>query len=88
VQLKLSELVLAMKGAENKFAAIEDLTDEELEELHNQCRSRAEMTLDQLESRRGDKPKGDGNSAKPRAAANQARSPKKVSKVASARAKA
>jgi len=26
----LSELVLAMKGAENSFAAIEDLTDEEL----------------------------------------------------------
>ena len=34
IQLKLSELVLAMKGAQNKFAAIEDLTDEELEELH------------------------------------------------------
>ena len=41
VQLKLSELVLAMKGAENKFAAIEDLSDEELEELHNECRARA-----------------------------------------------
>ena len=30
VQLKLSELVLAMKGAQNKFAAIEDLSDEEM----------------------------------------------------------
>ncbi len=48
VQLKLSELVLAMKGAENRFAAIEDLSDEELEELHNECRARAEMTLDHL----------------------------------------
>ncbi|HET9165418.1 MAG TPA: low affinity iron permease family protein, partial [Candidatus Angelobacter sp.] len=34
IQLKLSELVLAMKGAKNKFAALEDLTDEELEDLH------------------------------------------------------
>lgn len=52
VQLKLSELVLAMKGAENKFAAIEDLSDEELEELHNQCRQRAESTLHHIATRR------------------------------------
>ena len=51
IQLKLSELVLAMKGAENKFAAIEDLTDEELEKLHDDCRQRAEMTLTHLEKR-------------------------------------
>lgn len=56
VQLKLSELVLAMKGAKNSYAAIEDLTDEELEELHNDCRTRAEMTEQHLEVRRaGDK---------------------------------
>ena len=53
VQLKLSELVLAMKGAENRFAAIEDLTDEELEELHEECRARAETTFHHLEQRRG-----------------------------------
>jgi low affinity Fe/Cu permease len=53
MQLKLSELVLALKGAENRFAAIEDLSDEELEELHNECRARAEQTLDHLEGRRG-----------------------------------
>jgi len=52
VQLKLSELVLAMEGAENKFAAIEDLSDKELEELHNECRNRAEMTLRHIEQRR------------------------------------
>ena len=45
IQLKLSELVLAMKGAKNKFAAIEDLSDEELAKLHDECRARAEMTL-------------------------------------------
>lgn len=53
IQLKLSELVLAMKGAENRYAAIEDLTDEELQELHDDCRTRAEMTEQQLEARRG-----------------------------------
>ena len=52
VQLKLSELVLAMKGAKNSYAAIEDLTDEELEELHNDCRTRAEMTEQHLQVRR------------------------------------
>jgi low affinity Fe/Cu permease len=51
IQLKLSELVLAMKGAENKFAAIEDLSDEELEQLHNDCRARAEMTRHHIEGR-------------------------------------
>jgi low affinity Fe/Cu permease len=56
IQLKLSELVLAMKGAENKFAAIEDLSDEELEELHNDCRARAEMTRQHIEDR-GREPK-------------------------------
>src|SRR6185312_11972131 len=54
VQLKLSELVLAMKGAENRFAAIEDLTDDELQELHDECKRRAEHTLDHIERRRGD----------------------------------
>ena len=52
LQLKLSELVLAMKGAENKFAAIEDMSDEELEALHQECRARAEMTGERLERRR------------------------------------
>ena len=55
VQLKLSELVLAMKGAENKFASIEDMSDEELEQLHNECRDRAQMTLDHLEARQDKK---------------------------------
>ena len=51
IQLKLSELVLAMKGAKNKFAALEDLTDDELEDLHEECRARAEMTAGHLEGR-------------------------------------
>jgi low affinity Fe/Cu permease len=52
MQLKLSELVLAMKGAKNSIAAVEDLTDEELEALHQECRARAEMTEEHLEHRR------------------------------------
>jgi len=56
IQLKLSELVLAMKGAENKFAAIEDLTDEELEQLHNDCRARADMTRQHIEGRKSGSP--------------------------------
>ena len=51
MQLKLSELVLAMKGAENKFAAIEDLTDDELKELQEDSRKRAEMACRHLEDR-------------------------------------
>ena len=53
MQLKLSELVLAMHGAKNKFAAVEDLSDAELEELHQECRSRAEATFTQIEQHRG-----------------------------------
>ncbi len=52
VQLKLSELVLAMQGAENRFAALEDLTDEELHQLHEECRHRVEMTLSHIENRK------------------------------------
>ena len=66
IQLKLSELVLAMKGAQNKFAAIEDLNDEELAELHEECRARVELTARHLDSR------GAAGRRKPRAAAHRA----------------
>ena len=52
VQARLGQQLRAMKGAENKFAAIEDLTDEELEKLHEECRERAQVTLDHLEGRK------------------------------------
>jgi low affinity Fe/Cu permease len=52
MQLKLSELVLAMKGAENKFASIEDLSDDELKKLHDECRARTELTTAHIEKRR------------------------------------
>jgi low affinity Fe/Cu permease len=86
VQLKLSELVLAMKGAEDKFASIEDLTDEELEELHDQCRTRAETTLTHMQSRRGKNAGGNDadagqNNPKPRAVAHRAKTQKKTSRT-------
>ena len=64
VQLKLSELVLAMKGAENKFAALEDLNDEELEKLHEECRQRAELTDEQLQKRQSSGTKNGGARAR------------------------
>ena len=71
IQLKLSELVLAMKGAENKFAAIEDLSDEELQELHEECRARAETTLRHIEGRKT----RSQNNRRPRSAANSTKTP-------------
>lgn len=41
VQVKLSELIIKMHGARNDFAQIEDLTDKELEALHDIIRERA-----------------------------------------------
>lgn len=41
VQVKLSELIIKMQGARNDFAQVEDLTDKELEELHDIIRQRA-----------------------------------------------
>jgi low affinity Fe/Cu permease len=87
VQLKLSELVLAMKGAEDKFASIEDLSDDELEELHVQCRTQAEMAMTRLQSRRGTTGGGDDaetgrKNPKPRAVAHSAKTQKKRSRAA------
>jgi len=67
IQLKLSELVLAMKGAENKFAAIEDLSDKELQELHDECRARAETTRRHIEGRQA------GNNRRSKTAAQRVR---------------
>jgi low affinity Fe/Cu permease len=55
LQLKLSELIIAVKGAENRLAAAEDMTEEDLEQLHQEYRQRAEETFDHLQKRRGGK---------------------------------
>lgn len=63
LQLKLSELVLGSKNVANKFAAIEDLSDRELEKLHQECRRRADFTLARLEHRRASARRGSGTRA-------------------------
>ena len=75
IQLKLSELVLAVQGAENRFASIEDLSDKELAELHEECKARAEMTEQHLHQRRG------ANAPKSRTAAQQAKSNRRTTKT-------
>jgi low affinity Fe/Cu permease len=59
LQAKLAELIIAMHGAKNKMATIEDLSEEELEGLHESYRQNAEDTLHHLRHRRGEhKPAG------------------------------
>jgi low affinity Fe/Cu permease len=41
LQIKMAELIIALKGANNKIAAIEDATDEELEVAHEQMKARS-----------------------------------------------
>jgi low affinity Fe/Cu permease len=55
LQVKLAELIIAMKGAENRIAAVEELSDQELERLHNDLSARAQATSDALNVRRGKK---------------------------------
>jgi low affinity Fe/Cu permease len=52
IQLKLSELIIAVSEAENRFATAEDLSDDELEKLHQELHKRAETMLGALEGRR------------------------------------
>jgi low affinity Fe/Cu permease len=52
LQLKLSELILCLNEAEDRFAGAEDLSEKELEDLHEELRNRADKTLGALNSRR------------------------------------
>ena len=52
IHIKLSELVLAIRGAENKLARVEDLSDEELERLQEEYRRRADTLEDSLSDKR------------------------------------
>lgn len=51
IQLKLAELILTMKGIPDRFATIEDLSDDELEALHDDFRARADKALEHLKKR-------------------------------------
>jgi len=52
LQLKLSELIIAVKGAKDSVATIEDLSEEELEQLHQELSDRMRMTRDALRDRK------------------------------------
>lgn len=41
LQIKLSELIVALKGADNKIAAIEDASEQDLTDAHDKIRERA-----------------------------------------------
>jgi low affinity Fe/Cu permease len=51
-QVKLAELIIAMHGAQNKVAAAEEMSDEDLEALHKTYCQRATETLESLKARR------------------------------------
>ena len=55
---ELAELIVAVRQGENRLATAEDLSEEELEELHEQYRQRAEQALCHLNRRRDDKSEG------------------------------
>jgi low affinity Fe/Cu permease len=52
VQVKLAELIIAVKGAENRLANCEEMSEEELERLHDEFRERAKTFDDELSTRR------------------------------------
>ena len=52
LQIKLAELIFVMQGAKNKLATVEDLSDEDLERLHQEYRQRADETFASLTHRR------------------------------------
>jgi low affinity Fe/Cu permease len=52
VQVKLAELIIAMKGAENRLANCEEMSEEELERLHEEYRERAKIFDSELQGRR------------------------------------
>jgi low affinity Fe/Cu permease len=52
IQLKLAEVILAMEGVPNRFATIEDLSDEDLQQLHEECRNHADKALEHLNRRK------------------------------------
>jgi low affinity Fe/Cu permease len=52
LQLKLSELVLAQKGAHNSFVDLENLSDAELERIHIELCKRADHTLKAMQTRK------------------------------------
>jgi len=56
VQIKLSELIIAVEAAHDALATAEDLSEQELTALHAEFSKQAENTLKRLEAKRGKTP--------------------------------
>ncbi len=52
LQVKLAELIIAVKGAHNNIATAEDLSERDLEALHKAYCKRVDETFEALEARR------------------------------------
>jgi low affinity Fe/Cu permease len=52
LQVKLADLIIAVKGADNKLATAEDMPERELAELHAGYKRKAQQTLERLEAKR------------------------------------
>jgi low affinity Fe/Cu permease len=50
VQVKLAELIIAMKGAQNRIASAEDMSEEELDGLREEYQAKAKSTEHALAS--------------------------------------
>jgi low affinity Fe/Cu permease len=52
LQVKLADLIIAVKGAKNELATAEDLSERELADLHADYARKAQQTLERLEAKR------------------------------------
>lgn len=52
LQIKLADLIIAVKGAKNELATAEDLSEKELADLHTSYARKAQQTLEHLEAKR------------------------------------
>ncbi len=68
-----------MEGAKNSFAAVETSVTKR-EKLHNECRARAEMTLDHLQNRRRRRRPGHSKAQPPRITPNPTAGPRNTAK--------
>jgi low affinity Fe/Cu permease len=57
LQIKLADLIIAVRGAKNELATAEDLSERELTELHKLYAIKAQQTLKHLEAKRKARPK-------------------------------
>jgi low affinity Fe/Cu permease len=57
MQVKLAELIIRLHGANNKLATAEDMSDDDLKELHQSYKKQADDVLASLNERREKKPK-------------------------------